>query len=149
MPKAISNDLRCRILQAYERENVSLRELAERFGVSVDCVRKIRKQPLRHERMERLPQRRHGVERRVDEALADRIRRQVEQQPDLTSEQLRSWVGELFQVSLSRSLVWLTLKRLGLRLKRSRFTRPNATPKRTGSDGKSSSPASRRSTRKD
>jgi transposase len=149
MPKAISNDLRCRILQAYEREAVSLRELANRFAVSFDYVRKIRKQQLRSGQMERVPQRRHGVERRVSEQLASQIRQQVEQQPDLTLEQLRSWVWQQAQVSLSRSLVWLTLRRLGLRLKKSPSMRSSATRKKTAGGVKSSSRVSSRSPRND
>jgi transposase len=46
MARAFSDDLRCRIPQAYERDGVSLPELAERFGVSWEYVRKIRKQQL-------------------------------------------------------------------------------------------------------
>ena len=60
MARAFSDDLRCRILQAYERGGVSLQELAERFGVSWEYVRKIRKQQLRIGRMERVVPRRHG-----------------------------------------------------------------------------------------
>ena len=115
----------------------------------MDYVRKIRRQPLRSGRIERVPQSRHGVPRRVDEALAAKMGQQVAEQPDRTLEQMRSWVWEQSKVSLSRPLVWLTLKRLGLRRKKSRSTRPNATPEGTVGGAKSSSPASRRSTRRD
>jgi transposase-like protein len=42
MPKALSDDLRCRILEAYSRGEGSQRELAQRFGVSFEYVRKVR-----------------------------------------------------------------------------------------------------------
>jgi len=44
MARAFFGDLRCRILRAYETGKVSLRELVERFGVSWEYARKIRKQ---------------------------------------------------------------------------------------------------------
>src|SRR5260370_38073076 len=64
MGRAFSDDLRCRILEAYARGGVSLRLLAERYAVSFEYVRKIRKQQLRSGRLERVRQRRHGPERR-------------------------------------------------------------------------------------
>ena len=47
MGQAFSDDLRRRILQTYERENISQPALAQRIGVSYDYVKKIRKQQLR------------------------------------------------------------------------------------------------------
>jgi transposase len=44
MPKPLSDDLRCRILDAYEQKEGSQSKLAARFGVSFDYVHKI----LRH-----------------------------------------------------------------------------------------------------
>jgi transposase-like protein len=44
MPKALSDDLRCRILEAYARGEGSQRELAQRFGVSFEYLRKVRRQ---------------------------------------------------------------------------------------------------------
>src|SRR5260370_21723944 len=64
MGRAFSDDLRCRILEAYARGGVSLRLLAERYAVSFEYVRKIRKQQLRSGRLERVRQRRHGPEPR-------------------------------------------------------------------------------------
>lgn len=148
MGRAYSDDLRCRILQRYGRGGISLRELAERYEVSFEYVRKIRKQQLRNGQMERVPQRRHGLARRVDEELAGRIRKQVERQSDLTLEQLRGWVWQQARISLSRSLTWLTLKRLGLALKKSRSTPRSATPSKTVKSGKRSSNASAPSRRR-
>jgi transposase len=137
MGRAYSDDLRCRILQAYARGGVSLRALAERYEVSFEYVRKIRKQQLRSGQMKRIPQSRYGVRRRVDEHLARRIREQIERQPDLTLVQLQDWVRRQERVSLSRSLTWLTLKRLGLGLKKSRSTPKSVTPPKIADDEKS------------
>jgi hypothetical protein len=46
MAQACSNDIRRRILRTLERGNISLRAPAERFDVSYEYVKKIRKQQL-------------------------------------------------------------------------------------------------------
>jgi transposase len=56
MAKLLSDDLHCRILQAFERKEGSRRELAQRFGVSFEYVRKICCQLRRSGQMERVPQ---------------------------------------------------------------------------------------------
>ena len=55
MREAFSDDLRRRILGAYERGEGTQRELADRFRVGYEYVRKIRKQQLRNGQMERVP----------------------------------------------------------------------------------------------
>jgi transposase len=47
MAKAYSNDLRRRFLSAYEQGEGTLEELAERFMVSLDYGKKLRRQFLR------------------------------------------------------------------------------------------------------
>ena len=63
MAKAYSDDWRRKILEAYDRELGSLRELAERFCVSHAWALKISSQRRRTGQMERVetrPDRRHG-----------------------------------------------------------------------------------------
>lgn len=129
MGRAFSDDLRCRILAAYARGGVSLRMLAERYAVSFEHVRKIRKQHLLSGQLERVRQRRHRPQRRVTPELAERIRDEVARRPDVTLEELGEWVANQSGVRLSRSLVWLRLTRLGLPMKKSRSTPSNATPR--------------------
>jgi transposase-like protein len=74
MGQAFSDDLRRRILQTYERENISQPALAQRFGVSYDCVKKIRKQQLRSGQTERIPQSRHGRDSQVTEEVQQQLR---------------------------------------------------------------------------
>lgn len=52
MAKAYSNDLRCKLLTAYDREQGSLRALSELFSVSYDWAKKISRQRLRRAVME-------------------------------------------------------------------------------------------------
>ena len=139
MPKALSDDLRCRVLEAYAGKEGSQAELARRFGVSFEWVRKLRKQFRQTGQMERRPQSRHNAPSRMTASVRAQLRGWLREQPDRTLAEL----GEQLQaqsVQASRSLIALTLHQMGLRLKKSRSTRQNATAKRTASGGKSSSP---------
>lgn len=133
MAKAISDDLRVRILEAYARGEGSCRVLAERFGVSWEYVRKIRKQEVQTGQRERVPQARRGVPSAVTEPVQQQILALVAAQKDLTLAELRDRLGAETGVRLGWTSVHRWTKRLGLRLKKSRFTPPNATPKPTGS----------------
>jgi len=121
--------LRCRILQTYERGGVSLRELAERFGVSWEYVRKIRKQQLRTGRMERVVQRRHGPASRVTPEVQQQLRDQLRAQPDLTLWELQRRLQNQKQIRCSKSLLGLWLQRMGLRRKKNRSTPKSKTRK--------------------
>jgi len=129
MARAFSDDLRCRILQTYERGGVSLRELAERFGVSWEYVRKIRKQQLRTGRMERVVQRRHGPASRVTPEVQQQLRDQLRAQPDLTLWELQRRLQNQKQIRCSKSLLGLWLQRMGLRRKKNRSTPKSKTRK--------------------
>ena len=118
---------------AYAGGGVSLRALAERFAVGFEFVRKIRKQQLRTGQMERVPQARHGPGSRVTVAVQQQMRGQLREQPDLTLWELQQRLRKSTGVQLSKSLLWLWLQRLGLRLKKNRSTRKSKTRKQAGS----------------
>jgi transposase len=84
MPEAFSNDMRRRILRTYERGGISLRKLAQRFEVSYEYVKKIRKHQRKTGQMDRAPQSRHGPRSRITPAVEAQIRAEVRQQPDAT-----------------------------------------------------------------
>jgi transposase len=141
-----SDDLRCRILQGYERKEGSQRELAQRFGVGFEYVRKIRRQWRQNGQMERAPQSRHGRLSRVTEAVKERLRGWLRQQPDRNLAEL----GEHLQASgveVGRSRISQVLQQMGLPRKKNLSMRRSATRKPTASGAKSSwrpSPRSRR-----
>ena len=118
MARAFSDDLRCRILQAYEGGEVSLAELARRFGVSRDYVKKIRKHQLLYGQMERVPQARHGPISRVTAEVQQQLRGELRAQPDLTLWELGQRVHQATRVQLSKSRLWLSLQQMGLQLKK-------------------------------
>ena len=55
------------------------------------------------------------------------IRERVEAKPDATLAELRSWLLETHQVSVSMTLMWETLAQLGLTLKKRPYTPQNRT----------------------
>lgn len=144
MARAYSDDLRRKLLEAHLAGKGTLAELAGQFGVSDRWAWKVSSAYRRTGSMARTPQRRHGV---IAAKVDERVRALVANKPDIV---LREMQAE-FQAdghSISIPHLWRTLKRLGLRLKKSRSTPPSAPPKRTGGDAKRSSPSSARSRRK-
>ncbi len=101
MAHAYSDDLRCRILKTYERGGVSLRELAERFQVSLPYVKKIRRQLLRTGRMERPPEKGPGPPRQITPAIAAQLREWVRARPDLTLAELQQKMAPSCRVHTS------------------------------------------------
>ena len=148
MGRAYSDDLRVRILEADERGEGSCRVLAKRFGVSWEYVRKLRQQQAVTGQKARVAQSRYGVRSKVTEEVKTHMLRLVESQPNLTLAELRERIRTDKGVSMSWGLVHLWVVRLGLRLKKSRSTRSNETPKPTVSVAPSSTSASSRSIRK-
>lgn len=134
MARAFSDDLRCRILQAYEGGGVSLRQLAERFGVSWEYARKIRKHQLRYGQMERVVQKRHGPVSRVTPEVQQYLRSQLRARPDLTLWDLQRQLQKDRQVRLSTSLLGLWLQRMGLRRKKNHST-PKSRRRKQGGGG--------------
>ncbi len=147
MPKALSDDLRRRILEAYESKEGSQRELAKRFGVGFEYVRKIRKHWLRSGHKERQPQGRYGPLSRITEAVRENLRGWLREQPDRTLAELREQL-QASGVPVSRSRVGQVVQQMGLRRKKNRSTRRSVTQKRTDSGGQRSSKASTRSRRR-
>ena len=117
------------------RARGSVEELADRFGVSARWAWKVMSSYKRTGTAARTPQSRHGV---VPMPVQEPVRRLLQAQPDLV---LREVQAELHKLGHSISLpqLWRVVRRLGLRLKKSRSTPANATAKRTASAAKSSS----------
>lgn len=118
MPKAYSDDLRCRLLEAYEAGRGTLRDLAEVFRVSFGYAKKIRGQQLRTGQKERPVQSQHGPVSCVTAEVQQQMRTALRQQPDMTLAELQERIQQSRGVRLSRSLTWLWLRRLGLRYKK-------------------------------
>ena len=135
MAKAYSNDLRRKLLEACDRGEGSLRELAERFGVSSPYAWKISAQRKRTGRVERVEQR-HGPESKVTGTVQQQLRTWVRQQPDLTLLEIQQRLWETERLPLSVSRLWQVLRRLKLRLKINRSTPRNKTLRRISGGGR-------------
>src|SRR5271157_4640500 len=147
MAKSYADDLRRKLLQAYDRGEGTLEQLAERFSVSVPWAWKISAQRKRSGQMERIEQRR-GTSRKVTLAVQERLRGWVQSQPDTTLIELQQKLEKAQRLHVSLGRLWQVLRQMGLRLKKSHSTPANATRKPTSGGGKASrkrSPGSRRS----
>lgn len=134
MARAYSNDLRRKLLEAHDQGQASLAELAERFGVSRGWAWKISAARKRSGQVER-QRHRPGPSSQLDQqALAGLLARHA----DWTLRQLQSGLEKQSGVHFSTGYLWMVLKRMKFRLKKSRSTRPSGTAKATGSGAGSS-----------
>jgi len=142
-----SDDLRCKLLEAYEAGVGSLRELADQFRVSWGYSKKIRAHQVRTGNKGRVVQQRHGPPSRVPEAVQENLHAWLNAQPDLTEEELR----ERLAVSggmVSKSYVGKVLRKMGMRRKKNRSMPSSEILRPTSNDDKISSTRSARSRRK-
>src|ERR1039457_1538718 len=147
MAKCYGDDLRRKLLQAYDRGEGTLQQLAERFSVSAPWAWKISAQRKRSGQMERVEQRRGG-KRKVTAAVEQRLLGWVQAQPDLTLAELQQKLEKAHHLHVSIGRLWQVLRQMGLRLKKSRSTPASVTRKPISSGDKPSgrpSAGSRRS----
>ena len=135
MARRYSDDLRRKFLQRYDRGRETLAELAQRFEVSVGWAKKISALRKRTGKMERPPQR-HGPLSRVTAEVQNWLGERIRQQPDITLAELQRQLQAAQGWSLSIARLWLLLRQMGLRLKKSHSTRKSRTRQRAGSGGK-------------
>src|ERR1035441_6419264 len=117
MAQPYSDDLRLKLLDAYEAGVGSLRKLAAQFCVSWGYTKKIRVQQTRTGQKKRLVQQRNGPVSRMNSQVQARLRGWLREQPDLTEAELHErLVGTGVQVSKSR--VGQVLRQMGERRKK-------------------------------
>lgn len=122
--QAYGQDLRDRVLACSE---MTLREVAIRFGVSASYVSKVRARLARLGDTTPGPQHNHVPARLA--SVTDALRAQIEADPDATLRELRAWVEERHGLRVSHPVIWTVVARLGLTLKKTSARR------RTGSRG--------------
>jgi transposase len=136
MARPYSDDLRSKLLDAYEAGCGSLKELAGQFGVSWGYSKKVRAQQLRNGCRERTRQLRHGPASRLTPLVEEKLRAALRRQPDLTLAELRQYLYEKTGVPISRSRLWVWLQRLGLRHKKNPFAHRSRTAGKTSGGGR-------------
>jgi transposase len=119
---AYSNDLRQRVVAAYDARQGTQEQVAARFAVSTSWVRKLLRQRRTIGSIEPKP---HGGghAKAFDASTEARLRQAVRDDSDATLEEL----GRLAGVACSVSAVYRTLDRLGITRKKSRGGPPSRT----------------------
>lgn len=112
MAKTYSQDVRDRVLSAYDR-GMKTGQIAETFAVSSSWARRVKQ--TRRETGRTTPLPRGGAT--IIKIDMQRLRELVEAQPDATMLELRDRLG----VQCTESAICLALKRLGLTFKKRQF----------------------------
>ena len=128
MPRAYSDDLRTKLLEAYAAGRGSLEELARQFGVSYGYTKKIRRQQLRTGGLARPRQLRHGPTGLLTAEIEQVLRAAVAARPDVTLAELKQQLRKSHRVQISQSRLWYWLRGLGLRHKKN-SARPGTGPR--------------------
>jgi transposase len=118
--QAYGLDLRERVLAA---TGETIRAVAARFSVSPSYVWKVRARLKL--RGDATPGPQHNHVRPRLEPFYDLLRARVAEQTDATIAELRAWMAHEHGVVVSHPVMWETLRRLGLTLKKSAFMRPS------------------------
>jgi len=134
MAKTYSQDLRDRVLAAYDR-GMKTKQIAETFAVSRAWARRVKQ--CRRETGRTMALRRGGAT--IIKINMQRLADLVQEQPDATMLELRDRLG----VDCTESAICLALKRLDLTFKKRRSMRPSKivlTSPNVGRNGRTSNP---------
>jgi transposase len=143
MGKPLGDDLRRKLLFAYDQGEGTLEELAGRFLVSVGWAKKISAARNRTGQAERVPHK-PGRKPAAGAEAQQQVRAWFVEQPDLTLSEVRQKLLSEAGISLSLPQIWKLLRKLGLRLKKSRSMPPSAIAKPIANSARSLLRASQR-----
>ena len=112
-----SQDLRLRVVQAYESHEGSMRQLAARFRLSLSCVRDLLTRY--HTTGDVAPQPHGGgYPAKLDAAGLEALKTLVHATPDATLQELRTRLATTQQLTVSSATISRALTKLGLPRKR-------------------------------
>jgi len=132
--QSYSQDLRGRVLGAIDG-GTAAGQVAALFQVSLSYIYKALGRRRSTGETEARPQRNQQILKLAP--LHETIRAEVLRRPDVTLEELRSWLRQTHAVETSLGLMHNTLLRLGLTLKKSRAGRRNRTAPTSPGGGRS------------
>ncbi|MEM9219035.1 MAG: transposase [Cyanobacteria bacterium P01_F01_bin.150] len=115
--KSYSLDLRQRIVDAYSAGEGSIRQLAKRFKVSPDCVRRLLKQVRETGSIHPLP-RRGNTPAKLTPAHLEVLQTLVEDDNDATLAQLAQRLEQTTQLKVSSSTISRGLRHLNITRKK-------------------------------
>jgi transposase len=109
----LSNDLRERIVSAYDRGDATRQQIADRYNVSLGMVKKLLQQ--RRRTGDLAPRHRFsGAKPKITVRHQQRLRRLIREHPDMTLEELRDTIG----VDCTLQAIHYALKRMDMSLKK-------------------------------
>lgn len=118
MAQTYSNDLRAKFLQAHAKRQEGLKQLAERFGVSYGWAQKILQAQRLTGSTERPAGKPRGFPSRLTPEIRQRLQVQIGQRADATLLELKDWLRDHEQVSISVQRLCAVLLEMGLRRKK-------------------------------
>lgn len=116
MTKALSNDLRHRVIAAVD-DGISRRAAAERFGVAPSTAIRWVQQWRRTGSVQPRPQGGDNRSQRI-EAHSDEILALVDETPDMTLAEIAAHLEEAHGLRVAQSTVWRFFERHGITLKK-------------------------------
>jgi len=119
MARAYSDDLRRKFLEAYDRGEGSLAQLAKRFGVSEGWAEKVSGARHRTGKTERPAGGKRGRKSRITVGVMEYLRSRVKEQPDRTLVELQEDLRKSRSIEIGITWLWMVLRQMGLRLKKS------------------------------
>ena len=114
--KAYSLDFRQKIIETYENEPISQRQLAKRFGVALSFITKLLKQ--HRETGDLIPKPRSGRPRLLNDEHLQVITQLIEDQNDLTLAELCHALDERFHGRVSEATLWRAMQQLNFTRKK-------------------------------
>lgn len=120
----LSMDLRKRVVAAYERGDGSYESVATTFSIGSATLKRLvaRKRTTGSLEPDEPPK---GFPPKLDESRIQQLAKLVEEQPDLTTQELTDELNKVIDVVVSRSGVVRALKKLDITRKKKPSARPN------------------------
>jgi transposase len=116
----LSQDLRSRIVAAYDRGDATREQIAQRYNVSLGMVKKLLQQ--RRATGDIAPRHGHsGRKPKITPLHQQQLKRLVSERPDMTLEELRDAMG----LACTPQAIHYSLERMGLSLKKRRSNPPS------------------------
>jgi len=137
MARAYADDLRRKLLEAHEQGEGSLAQLAKRFRVSEGWAEKISAARNRTGKTERPAGRKRGRKSRITAEVIEYLRSRVKEQPDRTLIELQEDLRNHQDLEIGITWLWMVLRQMGLRLKKSHSALPSRTASEFGRNASS------------
>ena len=133
MPAALSEDLRWRIIKAWQKKKPSSVELAEQFGVGEATVKRLKRTFRETKAVKRKP---HGggMPRIITPEQESLVEALVQQYPDWSEDMYAEYLAKHHDIRASGVTVGRTIRRLGYSVKKSPSSRRSATSPTSSND---------------